>query len=268
VKGVARVKELQITSQHQRLTANSSRPKLKKAVLNRPEWYDRPRQVKEFQVLHRRYPYKLPFLAMGLLLLLEMEKPGSGLGSDDGWQSLFDGKTLQNWQVTNFGGQGGVTVEHQQIVLDFGSDLTGITWTGDLQKGNYELTLEAMRVDGSDFFCGLTFPVGDSFCSLIVGGWGGTVVGLSSIDGRDASENQTSRLMNFDSNRWYRVRLQVTETRIEAWIDAQKMIEQGIAGHKISIRPEVELSRPLGIASWRTKAALRDVRTRRLAGSR
>jgi hypothetical protein len=200
---------------------------------------------------------------MGLSLLLWIKGP-TGFLTDDGWQSLFDGKTLQNWQVTNFGGQGQVTVEDQWIVLDFGSDLTGITWTGELPRTNYELMLQAMRVDGSDFFCGLTFPVGDSYCSLIVGGWGGTVIGLSSIDGRDASENPMSQLMNFDPKRWYRVRLRVNEARIEAWIDARKVVDQEIAGHKISIRPEVELSRPLGIASWRTKAALRHVQMRRL----
>ena len=29
--------------------------------------------------------------------------------------------------------------------------------------------------DGSDFFCTTTFPVGDAFCSFVVGGWSGTV---------------------------------------------------------------------------------------------
>lgn len=57
---------------------------------------------------------------------------------------------------------------------------------------NYELSLEAMRVDGSDFFCGLTFPVGSNFCSFIVGGWGGGVVGLSSLNSEDASQNETT----------------------------------------------------------------------------
>ena len=67
---------------------------------------------------------------------------------------------------------------------------------------NYEVKLEARREEGSDFFCRLTFPVNDSFCALILGGWGGTVVGLSTIDGLDASEKETSRLMNFDLNKW------------------------------------------------------------------
>lgn len=178
------------------------------------------------------------------------------------WQILFDGKTLQNWRVTNFGGQGQVKVQNGQIILEMGDDMTGITWTGDLPRINYEIELEAMRLDGHDFFCGLTFPVGESPCSLIVGGWGGTVVGLSSLDGRDASENETTMHMNFSSNQWYKIRLRVTDGRIEAWIDAGKVVDVLTKGRKISIRPEVDLSRPLGIATWRTTAALRNLRFR------
>ncbi|MHC4072135.1 MAG: LamG domain-containing protein [Planctomycetota bacterium] len=88
--------------------------------------------------------------------------------------SLFDGKTLGNWKITDFGGQGNVYVKDGSIYLEMGNDMTGITWAAPLPaKTNYEITLEAMRVDGSDFFCGLTFPVGENFCSLVLGGWGG-----------------------------------------------------------------------------------------------
>ena len=44
---------------------------------------------------------------------------------------------------------------------------------------------------GGDFFATLTFPVDDSFCTFVTGGWGGDIVGLSSIDGWDASDNET-----------------------------------------------------------------------------
>jgi hypothetical protein len=89
-------------------------------------------------------------------------------------------------------------------------------------------------------------------------------VGLSSIGGLDASENETSRLMNFDLNTWYAVRLKVTREKIEAWIDGSKIVDQELVGRKISVRPEVELSRPFGFASWRTRAGLRKIAVRRL----
>jgi hypothetical protein len=191
---------------------------------------------------------------------------GSGAAAQSEWQPLFDGKTLENWQSTKFGGEGAVKVEDGQIILERGpANLTGITWTGpELPKTNYELALQAMILDGNDFFAGITFPVADSFCSLILGGWGGTVVGLSSINGMDASENGTSQTMNFDKRRWYDVRIRVIPGKIQAWLDEKQIIDQDISGKKIHTRIEVEPSEPLGVAAWRTKSALRNIRLRRL----
>ena len=184
---------------------------------------------------------------------------------EPGWESLFDGKTLTNWQPTKFFGEAPVRVENGQIILEAGSDLTGITWHGPaLPTTNYELALQAMRVAGRDFFAGVTFPVGDSFCSLILGGWGGTVVGLSSLNGMDASENETSQSIEFESGRWYDIRIRVTPAKIEAWLDNRQIIDTNLKGNEIGVRIEVEKSKPLGVASWRTKAALRDLRLRRL----
>ena len=189
----------------------------------------------------------------------------TGKGIESAWQPLFDGKTLTNWQSTKFIGEGAVKVENGQIVLEAGRDLTGISWVGpELPATNYEIALQAMRIEGSDFFAGVTFPVADSFCSLILGGWGGTTVGLSSINGMDASENETSQSIEFESGRWYNIRIRVTPAKIEAWLDERQIINQDLKGNKIDTRLEVDLSRPLGVASWRTKSALRDLRLRRL----
>jgi hypothetical protein len=180
-------------------------------------------------------------------------------------EPLFDGKTLTNWQPSKFYGQGAVTIENGDIILAAGKDLTGITWSGPaLPTTNYELTLQARRLEGRDFFAGITFPVGDSFCSLILGGWGGTMVGLSSINGIDASENSTSQSIDFEMQRWYDIRIRVTPEKIDSWLDGKHIIEQALKGNEISVRIEVEPSQPLGIASWRTKAGIRQIRLRRL----
>jgi hypothetical protein len=208
--------------------------------------------------------------ALGLMMLalgcLGMVAAGQETKTPEpGWEPLFDGKTLTNWRPTKFVGEGPVKVEDGQIILEAGSDLTGITWSGrELPTTNYELSLQAMRVQGRDFFAGVTFPVADSFCSLILGGWGGQVIGLSSINGMDASENDTSQSMEFESGRWYDVRIRVTSAKIQAWLDNREIISVNLEGNEISTRIEVDKSKPLGIASWRTKAALRQIRLRRL----
>lgn len=173
---------------------------------------------------------------------------------------LFNGKSLMGWEITNFGPQGPVFVLGNEIILGMGDGCTGITWTGDFPETDYEVSLEAKRMEGNDFFCGMTFPAGKDPCTLIVGGWGGTVVGLSCIDGMDASENETTSIRKFDNHRWYAIRLNVSNDSIKAWIDSEMVVSVEIAGKKLSVRPEVELSRPFGVASWRTKAALRNMR--------
>ena len=180
------------------------------------------------------------------------------------WTPLFDGKTLRNWANTDFAGHGDATAEPGQIKISMGADLSGINWTnGTLPKFDYEISLEANKVTGSDFFCGLTFPVGDSFCSLIAGGWGGAVVGLSSLDDMDASENETTKNLYFERNRWYHIRLRVTRPKIEAWLDDDKIIDVSIANRKISMRPgDIERSVPLGVATYQTTATVRNFKLR------
>jgi hypothetical protein len=175
---------------------------------------------------------------------------------------IFNGRDLSGWEITNFGPQGPVNVSGGSIILGMGDGATGITYKNPFPETNYEVTLEAKRVGGNDFFCGMTFPVGKDPCSLIVGGWGGTLVGLSCINGYDASENETKTLQNLSNDKWYNIRLRVTDDSIKAWIDSTRVVDFAIGTSKISIRPEVNLSRPFGIASWFTTSALRNIRLR------
>jgi hypothetical protein len=185
-------------------------------------------------------------------------------GKPSGEISLFDGCTLGQWKPTDFGGQGDVYVKDGAIYLGMGNYMTGVTWTGPVVRMNYEITLDAMRVQGHDFFCGLTFPVADHPCTLILGGWGGNVCGLSSIDHFDASENETTRLITFETGRWYHVRLRVVPNRIQAWLDGESLVDVDTTGRNIDIRFEVDLSQPLGVATYATTGAIRNIRLKRL----
>lgn len=178
--------------------------------------------------------------------------------------TLFDGQSLGQWKVTDFGGQGDVRVEDEQIILEMGNDLTGIAWTGPVVRMNYELTLEAKRVQGNDFFCGLTFPVDANCCSLILGGWGGSICGISNLDYYDAANNETTRVIDFENGQWYGVRVRITPGKIEAWLDEEQIVDVNTAGRVIDTRIEVDLSKPLGIATWRTTGAFRNIHLRKL----
>src|SRR5438270_5006232 len=172
---------------------------------------------------------------------------GQPAGKDDGWKDLFDGKSLDGWKASDFYKPGKVVVKDGAIVMDKGDRMTGVTYSrGDFPKVDYEVTLEGKKLAGNDFFCTTTFPVGKSFCSLVVGGWGGRVVGLSSINGMDASENETRKEKAFEPGRWYRVRIRVTARRVEAWVDAEQLVDLDAEGRKFSTRIECVPCRPFG----------------------
>lgn len=184
------------------------------------------------------------------------------------WTSLFDGRTLDGWKITEFGGEGEITVEDGAIFMDYGADLTGLHRDWPLSRTNYDVELEAKKVEGNDFFVGLTFPVGEEQdCSLILGGWGGGVCGLSSIDGYDASENETTDYRSFKLDQWYKVRVRVTETTITVWIDDDEYLVVDREGKKFAVRFEVERSKPFGICSFQTQSMTRNIRARSLSES-
>jgi hypothetical protein len=222
------------------------------------------------------------------------DKDAKDAKDTEGWTSLFDGKSLGNWQRTKFTGGGKVRVEEKfkgdepAIVVEAGSSLSGFNWIVedkkektpgdkektaadavekklDLPKTNYELSLEAMKIEGNDFMCGLTFPVDKSHASLILGGWGGSLVGISSIDNRDASENDTTKYMDFPKDQWRKIKVRVTPAKLEAWLDEKQIVDQEIKGKKISLRPgEIDLSVPLGVSTFQTSSAFRNIKLRKI----
>ena len=182
------------------------------------------------------------------------------------WKSLFDGKTLKGWKQSDFFKPGKSSVKDGAIILEKGTKMTGLTYDGkDFPKMNYEVSLESKRVDGRDFFCTTTFPVGDSFCSFVVGGWGGSVTGLSSIDGIDASENQTGQGIEYKNDQWYKIRIRVTDKRVETWIDKEQTVDLDTSDVKLGIRIECNVSTPFGIASYDTVGAVKDIKVRNLS---
>jgi sugar phosphate isomerase/epimerase len=191
--------------------------------------------------------------------------PGKAAAQQDGWQPLFDGKALGKWKETDFAGRADVSVKDGVIALPMGGDLTGINLDKAPATMDYEVELQAQRLEGDDFFCGLTFPYGEKCVTFIVGGWGGSVVGISTINGESASENETVQFKNFQKGRWYRIKVRVTKAKLEAWIDDEKMVDLETEGKQLDMRiGEIESSKPFGIATWRTSGAVKEIRWRKL----
>ena len=63
---------------------------------------------------------------------------------------------------------------------------------------------------------------------------------------------------------WPLMENNITRDDIQVWLDDKQIIDQSIVGKTISLRAEVEPSKPLGIASFQTTAAIGAIRYRLL----
>lgn len=204
--------------------------------------------------------------AAAVCLAVSFALPGCGAAPSAAapWHELFDGRSLDGFVPTPFGGEGPVTVQGGAIELAMGSPLSGVTLTAPPPHGEYELEVVAARLLGNDFFCAVTFPVGDSHLTLVLGGWGGTVCGFSSLDGMDAANNDTRTLRHFESDRDHRVRITVTADAVRSWIDGEPFVSTPRAGVRFGLRNEMLPCVPFGISSFATTARIRAVRWRPL----
>jgi len=184
----------------------------------------------------------------------------------EGWESLFDGKTLTGWEIVRYGGEGEPYAKDGVLVLpraDAGF-MTGVCWVGDsLPANNYSLYYEARRVEGVDIFAGLSFPYGDTYASLVIGGWGGVVNGLSSINGYDASENETTRIFSVGDHEWVQVQLHVTTDSIRAFVGDEQIVDLATAGKRIHLRSGLS---DTGLTLW-TYLSTGEIRNLRIKNS-
>jgi hypothetical protein len=183
---------------------------------------------------------------------------------------LFNGgDSFDDWEARDAGGSGNVELQDDMMIIGTGESITGAVYKkkDKLPVTDYEITLEVQRLNGLDFFCGLTFPVGDlkTCMTLVMGGWGGSVTGLSSIDGLDASENQTGEYRKFEDKKWYRVKVRVTPQNVSAWSNDEKIVDADIEGKKIGVRPgPIEDYQPFSLTTFQTTAAYRNVKIKTL----
>ena len=173
------------------------------------------------------------------------------------------------WKSSGIPEEGKVSIFNGEIKLQPGQPMTGVrfdAWqSAMLPTRRYAIEFEAMRVEGNDFFGTVTFPVNDEHVSLIVGGWGGTLVGISSIDDMDASENTTRSNARFENNLWHKVRIEVRDDDLRAWINNKLFVNVSTKGHQLGLRSgDIEKCAPFGFASYATQSRIRNVLIQRL----
>ncbi|MGI9516504.1 MAG: 3-keto-disaccharide hydrolase [Pirellulaceae bacterium] len=183
------------------------------------------------------------------------------------FQPLFDGQSLAGWKIADFGGRDDVEVRDGEIVVGMGYPLAGIIFDGDPPAvDNYVLELSACKREGTDFFCCVTFPVRDQSCSFVLGGWGGTVTGISSVNGELASDNATRTLRRYERDRWYHVRITVQGNQLVCHIDDEQVVDLDLQDVELTVHPALEHCQPFSICAFETRASWKDIRIARIEG--
>lgn len=166
------------------------------------------------------------------------------------------------WRVVTadpFESHGGVEFSANELSLAMGKPGTGVNYRGPVTRMDYSISAEAMRTEGEDFFYGLTFPINDQHASLIIGGWGGGVTGISNLNGMSAVENETTGYTPFENDHWYKIELKVGPQKILVLLDERNIIEIETAKYEYSVWPQQATMCPLGIATWKTASKIRNL---------
>lgn len=192
-------------------------------------------------------------------------QPSSGKDEKPVSWALLEGDAAKLWQPAGIPDEVPMSLKDEVLTLPAGQPMTGAKWTGwteQLPGIGYAIEYEAMRVEGEDIFGMVTFPVGShqSHATFVLGGWGGTVTGISSIDFKDANENQTRAEQRFENGRWYKVRIEVRPEDLRAWVEGRLVVNATIKGKKVGLRPGfIDHCLPFGFASYGTTGKIRRV---------
>ncbi|MEI6654970.1 MAG: DUF1080 domain-containing protein [Verrucomicrobiota bacterium] len=185
--------------------------------------------------------------------------------------NFLTGSELKDWKVIEEMKQHGpVSLKEGVLVLGIGQPMTGVVYTGkaELPVKDYEVSFEARRIEGDDFFAALTVPVrnAESFVTFVIGGWGGTCVGISCIQFQSADENETTHWIEFEMKKWYRFRMEVRENRLRGFVDDKEIFDTDTTGKKLNLRfGEIEYCKPLGLATYRTQSEVKNLLIKPLA---
>jgi hypothetical protein len=210
------------------------------------------------------------FILAAACLAVGCDRNGAGPSLPRKWD-LLGSALLSQWQQSGIPDEGSMQVTANALTLPAGLPMTGCKFAAWQALGmpgtDYAIEYEAMRVDGDDIFGMCTFPVSShsGHATFVIGGWGGTLTGISSIDFKDASENSTRAEQKFANGVWHHVRIEVRPEDIRAWVNGRPVVNVSIKGRQVGLRPGyIDHCLPFGFATWNTEGRIRGVKVHRL----
>jgi len=174
-----------------------------------------------------------------------------GLWGDLVWNRSFEQNELGQW-----------TIEGDQIAQEGMGTNVRLTF-GDVGWTDYEYTLEAKKTGGQEGFLILFRMKNEKdfyWCNL--GGWGNErhalERGLSSANRWGPVGPQPRG--RIESKRWYSIRIRCEGARFQVWLDDDQVIDY-------TDDRRAHLSGKVGIGTWATQAAFRNLKVRSLDGT-
>ncbi len=150
-------------------------------------------------------------------------------------------------------------VVEDDAVVQTSTDADRKVFAGDASWTDYEFSLRARKIDGSDGFL-VIFRARDdhNFYWWSLGGWGNTKCGLErevSNLRRTITEPVARRI---ETGRWYSIRVRVNGDHVEGFLDDVKLLDAHDAAH-----PQGRV----GVGTWCTRAEFRELRVTGLDGT-
>ncbi len=135
-------------------------------------------------------------------------------------------------------------------------------WFGNPDWKNYEFTLQARKVGGSEGFLILFRGISDEefyWCNL--GGWGNMrhslEKGLKGIQWGAVGPAVDGKI---EENKWYDIRIRCENEHIQVWLDNETLLD-------FNDTTEPHLAGRVGIGTWSTKAQYRNIQVKDLDGN-
>ena len=127
---------------------------------------------------------------------------------------------------------------------------------GDDKWGDYELSLEARKIEGAEGFI-VMFRAADTgrFYWVNFGGWGNREHGIQKSGGAMGKHAEGT----IEKGKWYKVRIRCEGSRFQAFLDDQRVLDDTDTDGPI-------LKGAIGLNGWNSKVQFRNIKVKDLAG--